>query len=179
MRAQVTDVSRAERPRLCPSAEHWKKEGPDTRAGPQGDAMARRTDPRVQTLSTMTVLSGASARQLQEVCGLTTEVRFPAGRVLCRQGADAQEVFLLAEGQVAVSRDDVPLGVVGPGGVIGEMALLDRQARSATTTAITDVTALVLSRSEFSQLLHRFPGVADNVRALSAMRTEQIATRCA
>jgi CRP-like cAMP-binding protein len=134
--------------------------------------MVRARDPRIQTLSTMDVLAGASARELQLVCGLTTEVRIPAGKVLCHEGTRAHEVFLIVEGQVSVSRDRQALDVVGVGGIIGEMALVQGQARSATTTAVKDVTALVLSAVEFRTMLDQLPVVAANVRTLTAARQE-------
>jgi voltage-gated potassium channel len=121
----------------------------------------------------MEVLAGASARELEMVCGLTTEVRIAAGHVLCTEGARGHEVFLIVEGQVSVARGPHALAVVGAGGIIGEMALVEGQARSATTTALTEVTALVLSVLEFRTLLDQLPAVAANVRALTAARHEQ------
>jgi CRP/FNR family cyclic AMP-dependent transcriptional regulator len=135
--------------------------------------MLRNHDPKMKSLSRIGVLSGATAHQLQEICRLTTELRIPADRILCRQGDDAREVFLVAEGQVAVSRADEPIGVVHSGGIIGEMAVLDRQPRTATTMALTDVTVFVLSTGEFSRLLADYPVVAANVRALVDARAEE------
>lgn len=138
--------------------------------------MKRRRDPRVQTLSTIEVLSGVPHRQLAEIGGLTTEVKFAPGELLCRQGASAQEVLLIAAGAVAVSRDGVPVGVMGAGNMLGEMGLVAGAPRSATGTALTEVRALVLSRGEFSRLLHTFPRVDANIRALAARRTQELAT---
>lgn len=141
--------------------------------------MIRRRDPRLQTLSAMDVLSGTRLRDLEMVCGLTTEVTLAAGTVLCRQGAAAQEVFLVADGEVAVSLDDVPLGVIARGGMVGEMGLLNAAPRRATATALTEVTVLVLSGGEFAQLLGKLPNVAANVRTLSAQRTEELTSKAA
>jgi CRP-like cAMP-binding protein len=135
--------------------------------------MLRSQDPKVQTLSRIDVLSGVTERQLKRICGLTTELRRPADRILCRQGEEAREVFLLADGLVAVSRDAMPVGIVQGGGIVGEMGLVDQGPRTATATALTDVTILVLSTGEFSRLLAEYPTVAANVRALAAARAEE------
>ena len=137
--------------------------------------MIRSRDPKVEALSTIKVLAGSSRRVLQEVCRLTTEVRIPAGQVLCQQGEKGEEVFLVVDGTVAVSRDNLPLGLAGAGDIVGEMALVEGGTRRATTVAVTEVSALVLSTSEFSQLLERFPVVAANVRAINAQRIAVIA----
>jgi CRP/FNR family cyclic AMP-dependent transcriptional regulator len=136
--------------------------------------MSRKRDPRASILSTIDVLSGATARELHEICGLMTEVRLTAGRVLCRQGEQAREVFLLVDGQVGICRDDKVISLIGSGGIIGEMALLEQQPRTATATALTDVTALVMSTSEFWRLVGDHPVVAANLRALATRRTAEI-----
>ncbi|MDT7546659.1 MAG: family transcriptional regulator, cyclic receptor protein [Actinomycetota bacterium] len=135
--------------------------------------MLRSNDPKMRTLSRIEVLSGLTPRQLEGVCRLTTELRLPADRILCREGDEAREVFLLADGQVAVSRGDGLVGVVQAGGIVGEMGVLDVGRRSATAMALTDVTVHVLSTWEFSRLLEEYPTVAANVRALVAARAEE------
>lgn len=141
--------------------------------------MARMQDPRVATLSTMEVLAGMSPRELDQVCGLMTQVVLRAGSVLCRQGAYAREVFLVVDGHVAVSLPNQPISLVGPGTILGEMALLGRQLRSATATALDDVTVLVMSAAEFNGLLAQFPVVGANLTALVATRQDELALLCA
>ena len=132
-------------------------------------------DPKLLKLTRTRLLSSMSHRDLTAVCGLTTEVRFEAGQVLCSQGASAREVFLLIDGQVQVSRDGQPVCILGPGEILGEMAVLAGQGRTATTTTLTDGAAFVLSAAEFSQLLERFPDVASAVFALTAARSAELA----
>lgn len=137
--------------------------------------MNRTQDPKVVALQTVDVFAGLTRRDLREVSRLMTEVRIPAGQVLCEQGAHAQEVFVVLDGTVEVSRAERSVGVVGAGGIIGEMALVDGGPRTATTTARSEVTALALSRSEFRQLMTQFPAVATRFRAISAQRSAEIA----
>ena len=136
--------------------------------------MIRRVDPRAQTLARMGVLAGATSRQLYKACSLMTEVRLPAGSVLCTQGHEALEVFLIVEGEVAVSHDRVPVGTVGAGGIIGELGVLDGKPRSATAVALTDLVTLVMSTSEFSQLLAQVPAAAKNLKDIRTTRTEEL-----
>lgn len=136
--------------------------------------MIRRTDPRVATLSQIGILAGARPRQLDQACSLTTEVRLPAGAVLCSQGEEAHEVFLLVEGDVAVSRDGRPLGVLGAGDVVGELAVLDGQRRTATAVALDDVVMLVMSTCEFARLLDVVPAARINLQSLRETRKAEI-----
>jgi CRP/FNR family transcriptional regulator, cyclic AMP receptor protein len=135
--------------------------------------MLRHQDPKLEMLSRIDVLSGSTRHELQEICRLTTQLTLSADRILCRQGEEAREVFLLADGQVAVTRDDVPVGIVMAGGIVGEMGVVDMGPRTATAMALTDVTVFVLSTGEFASLLAQHPTVAANVRALVAARAEE------
>jgi CRP-like cAMP-binding protein len=58
---------------------------------------------------------------------------------------------------------------MGPGGLIGEMGILDGAPRSATCTATTDVTVAVLSRDDLKRLMELNPRVA--ARFLMAIST--------
>lgn len=67
--------------------------------------------------------------------------RIPAGRVLFRKGEAADSCYLILDGAVKVSLpandgEETLLAILGKGELVGEMALLDRQPRSATVTAL-------------------------------------------
>jgi len=128
-----------------------------------------RSDPKVAALRQLDLLDGLSNRDLRQVARLTTDVVIPAGQRLMRQGDVGREAFVLLEGHATVSRDGQPIAEVGPGDVVGELALLDRHERSATVTATTDIAALVLDPREFATLLeHR--RIADRLRRIAADR---------
>ena len=69
--------------------------------------------------------------------------------------------------------DSHSFGVVGADGIIGELAVLEGQPRSATATAMTDLDTLVMSTAEFAQLLQAVPVAAANLKALRVTRTEK------
>lgn len=83
--------------------------------------------------------------------------RFPAGELLTRQGEPGDCAWLIDVGELEV-RLDTPqgpklLGRLGRGSLVGEMALIDDGVRSATVRAVTDVTALEMTRATFDRLL--------------------------
>jgi CRP/FNR family cyclic AMP-dependent transcriptional regulator len=95
-------------------------------------------------------------------------VRFGAGSTLFREGDDTRVGYMLLvlEGEVSVDTSavgspySVPISVLGPGSVIGEMAFLDGSARSATCRAISPVQAAGLSSRALEVLIERHPKVA-------------------
>jgi CRP/FNR family transcriptional regulator, cyclic AMP receptor protein len=78
--------------------------------------------------------------------------------VVCTEGERTDWVLLVLSGWVKVASDtarggEVLLAVRGPGALIGELAAIDRQPRSATVTAIDRLTGLVVPVGEFTGYL--------------------------
>lgn len=94
-------------------------------------------------------------------------VAFPPGTVMLREGdaRRADYLLLVLDGEVRVDvRADadgpMTLSVLGPGSIVGEMAMLDGSPRSASCTAIGTVVAAGLSRQALERLLDQHPRAA-------------------
>lgn len=110
--------------------------------------------------------------------GLETQTRvrqYPAGQILCSEGDPGEDLLLLEAGTVRVSRfsaggQEVVLAEVAAPVAFGELALIDREPRSATLTATSDVRIRYLGRHAVFDLLSREPAVAiAMLRRLAAM----------
>jgi CRP-like cAMP-binding protein len=117
------------------------------------------------SLGELDLFAACSRAELQRVEQLITPVRLPAGQVLIREGTIGHEFIIIAEGDAAVGVESsvAPLALIGPGGFVGEMALLNHEPRSATVTAITPLSILVSSDREFRDLLRVAPSVREKV----------------
>ncbi|MGH8819790.1 MAG: cyclic nucleotide-binding domain-containing protein [Rhodoferax sp.] len=117
------------------------------------------------TPSGLVELSPADAR---EVVGFMRPKRVSSGSVLIREGeaTDVDAMMLILEGEVTVEyevaspHETMVVSILGPGGLIGEMGLLDGSPRSATCTAMTDLAVAVLTRDALRQLIEECPDVA-------------------
>lgn len=84
---------------------------------------------------------------------------FPAGEIIFRQGERGTTAYLVEEGQVDLylgegsSRCD--LDSVGPNGLFGELALVDKGERSATAVAVADTTCLLLNEADLDRVLEK------------------------
>jgi len=90
--------------------------------------------------------------------------RFPAGTVLMRQGDPGDRAWLIKTGELEIlltgPEGTRRIGTVGSKAIVGEMALLDDGLRSATVRALTEVTAIELSRDTFRALRAKAPPLA-------------------
>jgi CRP/FNR family cyclic AMP-dependent transcriptional regulator len=122
-----------------------------------------RRNQRVQLLRDIDLFRGCSAVELGRISSLTTEHRCEAGAVLTKQGEPGLEAFIIVEGEASANRNDRMIAHLGPGALVGELALLDGDRRTATVVADTDLRLLVLSQREFSSLLGAAPSVGRKI----------------
>ena len=106
----------------------------------------------IDRLGRVEFFSECSQRELRVIASFCTPIEVRAGRVLTLQGADGRECFVVMQGHAVVERNGVIIGHVVDGSIIGEIALLGDGVRTATVTAATRMTLLVMSRSEFGAL---------------------------
>lgn len=82
---------------------------------------------------------------------------FQPGETLCTEGESGEELFLLLRGSVEVSRKSKLLGRLFGGDLVGEMAVLEGQIRSATVTALEETMTLALGREHFKMIFQLHP----------------------
>jgi len=92
---------------------------------------------------------------------------YPAQTVFIREGdGDNGFMALLVNGEVVVERlganrdDAITVKVLGPGSLVGEMGLVDREPRSASCVASTDIWCAILTRQGIEHMITRDPIVA-------------------
>ncbi|HEU5382657.1 MAG TPA: cyclic nucleotide-binding domain-containing protein [Ktedonobacteraceae bacterium] len=125
------------------------------------------------TLAHVDLFAGLDKKELRHIANSCQERKFAAGSVLMQQGDTGAGLFVITTGKVRITQAASPdraeedLGTAGPGEVLGEMALLDDLPRSATVTAVDDVTALLLPVWDFRSSLRSNPEIA--VKLLAAL----------
>lgn len=124
-------------------------------------------------LGAIALLDGIEPVELESTARRLTPVDVPADCTLISQGEEADAFALVVSGELQVTRDDgeerEELAVVGPGSIVGELALLRERARTATVTTCTDGRLLTGDRDALVELLH-LPVVADRLQDLVSLR---------
>jgi CRP/FNR family cyclic AMP-dependent transcriptional regulator len=127
-------------------------------------------DTKVKSLRQAPLFEGLSKKELTELARRSEDMELDAGTVLCKEGEIGQEFFVIVEGEVEVKRKGRRLGTRGAGDFIGEIALLEDIARTATVTAKTPVRVFVLTRPTFQHLVNENPAVERKVLRTLARR---------
>ncbi len=113
-------------------------------------------------LKKVSIFSELTDEELNDLMDLFVEVKLKKGEVLFKEGDEGRALYVVRDGEMLVSKNikdikDKVLAMLGPGSVLGEMALLEEQKRSATAVANQDSTLLEITRSDFNSLIEINP----------------------
>ena len=109
------------------------------------------------------LFAGLNAGEIADIMRLMRAQTVEPGDVVVRRGDIAHSMYFVAAGEVEIELKDgrIRLGV---GHFFGEMAVLRQSRRSATVTAITRTSLLVLDAQDLHALMEREPRVAERIR---------------
>ena len=134
--------------------------------------MARQS--HLDHLASVPLFSACSKKELQAVARASDQIDLPAGRVLCEQDSTGREAFIILDGTAEVRRNGRKVAELGAGNVVGEMALLDHGPRTATVTASTPLSVLVIGAREFSGIVDDVPPIAHKLLKALAGRVREL-----
>jgi CRP/FNR family cyclic AMP-dependent transcriptional regulator len=118
------------------------------------------------------------------VRGVSTEINlfrsdahaFPVaqGVVLFRDGDAGEEMYGVVAGEIEIVKHGRLIEAIGPGGIIGEMAVVDGSPRSADAVARTDCRVSRIDRRRFEHLVANHPTFALQVMSVMAERLRRV-----
>ena len=121
--------------------------------GEQGDGGAA----AVEALRKVAFFEGFNDNELHRVAELAEEVDADAGAELTDQGRPGQTAYVILEGTAAIEVGGASINTVGPGDLVGEMALIDHRPRTATVRATSAMKLLAFDAARFRRLLDEMP----------------------
>ena len=119
----------------------------------------------VEALRTIPLFSHVVDGDLDEIASHLIERKYPRGTTIVEEGLPGDYMYILREGRVKVTKlsedgREKILDMLEVGDFVGEMALLERAPRSASVKALSPVTVLALSRTDFLGTLRKSPDLA-------------------
>jgi CRP/FNR family transcriptional regulator len=108
---------------------------------------------------------------------------YQGGEVIIRQGEVGDCMYVIQQGQVEVvleqEGEEVRLAVHGEGDFFGEMAIFDREVRSATIRALGQVRVLTVDKKNFLRRIQADPSLAFRIVETMSRRIRELATEVA
>ncbi len=115
---------------------------------------------RFESLRTIPLFHSLGEHELRGIAALLIDRKFPKGATILEDGVGGDHMYVIQQGQVKVTKmsdegREKILEILGEGDFFGEMALLDREPRSASVKTTRACVLLALSRGDFLSLLRR------------------------
>lgn len=132
----------------------------------KGDDVA----PIVADLRRIELFAKTSDDDLARLARLGEPVDAEAGAVLIDQGDVGMECFLVLEGTAGITTGGEQIAAIGPGSVVGEMALVGHRPRNASVRATTPMRLLSFDIAAFRKLLDDMPAARDHILGLLSAR---------
>ncbi len=127
-------------------------------------------------------VNGLSDTEWASVIEQGRYIRRPAGSTIAREGESDRSVIAIKSGQLDVilhspSGAEMTVGARGPGQLVGEMAALDGEPRSASIRAATDAELIMMTKDGFLIVLEKHPSMAIDLLIQASLRLRDAAKR--
>jgi len=126
-----------------------------------------------QRLKNVPIFAGLSDESLAHIAALAAEVSVPEGKELVREGDYSYDVLAIEEGTARVTRGGETIADLGPGDVVGEMGVLQRDQRNATVIATSPMMLMTLTGWDIKRLEKTDPEVVAHLREVVEQRRDQ------
>ena len=133
---------------------------------------------RKAALAKTSLFGDLPAPALAELSERAVPRKYRKGSVIFVQGEPGERCFVIADGTVTISAyhhdgREAVLAVLGPGDVLGELALFEQSPRSADATALEDSELLSIDATSLNQVIHAHPDIAIALLTVLGVRLRQ------
>ena len=137
---------------------------------------------RRELLGNVSIFSPLSESELDLLLAATTTKKLRPKETLFRKGDPGNQLYGILSGSLKITTTgtdgkDVMFGLMGPGEVLGEIALLDSEERSATVVAVEATELLTLHRRDLIPFLERHPRATIGLAGVLAARVRKLSER--
>lgn len=148
---------------------------------PQEKARAVNVDliEKIHVVSKVPLFKGLRQRELAAVAHAASLESVPQGHVVVEEGTPGNALYVVVSGKVsAIKRrgtsHETVLGVFHENDFFGEMALIDRQPRSASIIADREVSLLVLDSKSFEEIMREYPSLPLHICSVLCRRIREV-----
>ncbi len=126
--------------------------------------------PQPEKLARLNRLEALDDADLAKVVHAGRHLHLPANWSLIWEKTPADKAYLIVDGEVSVRKAGQEVARLGPGDVIGEMAIVNHKLRSASVVSLTPLEVIHFTKESLQQLLEEVPAFGDALRGTSADR---------
>ena len=124
-------------------------------------------------LKSIPLFQTVSDEDLSQIAPFADEARVAAGTRLVREGDFSYEFFAIEDGEAEVTRGGEHVADLGPGDFFGEIGLLEKDLRTASVEAKSDMLLVTLTGWDMKRMEKSMPEAVERVREVLETRRPQ------
>lgn len=130
---------------------------------------------KIQFLRQVSLFRSLSDKALLDLSAITIEQLVPAKTIVFKEGDKGDALYIVKSGKTNIlkrnsSGIDSVLATLSKGAVIGDMAIIDEQPRSASVATVQDTTFLIITKDDFRDLLSEMPEISFQILKMTTER---------
>jgi CRP/FNR family cyclic AMP-dependent transcriptional regulator len=130
---------------------------------------------KIQFLRQVNLFKSLNDKALLDLSAITIEQTIPAKTMVFKEGDKGDALYIIKAGKVNILKRnnagiDSVLVALGKGNVIGDMAIIDEQPRSASVATIQETTFLIITKDDFRTLLGEVPDISFSILKMTTER---------
>lgn len=129
---------------------------------------------RVAFLKSINIFAETPDHILASVARIIEEIEVDAGENFIQEGEPGDCLYIVIEGQVRVHSNERTLQILGPGKIVGELALLDPEPRSASVAAVDNAYLFRIDKQPFDEVMADRPEIALGIIRTLTRRIRQL-----
>ena len=130
------------------------------------------------TLKTIPMFSELDVFTLQQIQKIASYQKIPAHETVITEGEEGESLFVVISGSVGVYKAGTRINEIGAGGFFGEMAIIEKQRRSASITTLEETDFLIIRGDDFASLLARNSSISGSVIRMLSGRLRKMLEEC-
>jgi CRP-like cAMP-binding protein len=123
-------------------------------------------------LKSIPLFQTVSDEELSQIAPFAEEVWVDSGTTLVREGDFSYDFFAIEEGEAEVTRGGEHVADLGPGDFFGEIGLLEKELRTASVVAKTDMQLVTLDGWDMKRMEKAMPEAVEKVRSVIETRRQ-------
>ena len=124
----------------------------------------------ISRLASIPLFAGLDETDLTAIAASASELEAEEGQTVASEGDFGHALYAIESGTAEVSTSGTKVGMLGPGEVFGEIAVVASGRRTASVVATSPMRLIVLFKRDVWALERRTPAAAERLRALIAER---------
>jgi CRP-like cAMP-binding protein len=130
---------------------------------------------KIQFLRQVSLFRSLSDKALLDLSAITIEQKVPAKTTVFKEGDKGDALYIVKSGKINILKRnsagvDSVLVSLNKGAVIGDMAIIDEQPRSASVATVQETTFLIITKDDFRQLLADVPEISFQILKMTTER---------